>query len=196
MVKKKGLSAPGKQFDTLEEHLIWDELNKGVVRFNDSITEYTVAELLQRMDYIASTKSKKMTMHLTSPGGEVYPSFAVYDKVLEIRKKGITTECIVHGFAASAASMIFLQAFDNRLATANSRLHLHEPSRWVFFSNEKTSEMKDEFKEMTAITSMIFEILAKRCKKKIAEITRAVERREKWMSAVEAKKFGLIDSIV
>lgn len=192
----KKLRPTKHNFRDIAETLGWEELQRGIIRFNDSIGTYSAQEIMQRFDYLVEKKIKNIRVYLTSPGGEVYSAFALYDKVRKLNDMGFKTEAIVEGYAASAASMIFLQAFAIRSAMPSARIHMHEPSRWVFLANEKKSQLEDEVDEMKAITEMIFSVLADRCKKSKEEIRRMVERRESWMSAKDAKKFGLIDSIV
>lgn len=181
---------------SLCDSLEWNELNNGVIRIGGSIGEYEVEEATQRIDYLISGGHKKIQFKITSPGGSIYHAFSLYDKIVALDKEGIKVEALVEGYAASAASMIVLQAFPMRISTTNARFLLHEPRRFVFFAQERTSDIKDESREMNVLSDMIYDILAKRCGKEKEEIEKFVERKEVWLSAREAKEFGLIDKII
>ena len=172
------------------------ELSKGIVRISESICEQSVTKALRELSVLERGKVKAITLLISSPGGGAYPSFALYDKLMALRKKGTKITAIVEGWAASAAAMIILQAADFRYARPNARFLLHEIRRWVFFSVETTSDMEDQVEEMKAIERQIVKVLAKKCKKSQGDILRLIRRKEVWMSARESKTFGLIDKIL
>ena len=151
---------------------------------------------MRKIAYIVNKGIKNIKFFITSPGGSAYHALALYDRLISLKNVGVKTEAYVEGWAASAASMIVLQAMNKRYATANSRFLIHEPRRWTFMARERVSDMQDETKEMVALSDIVNSIMAKRCKKSSKDIDRVVSRKEVWMSAREAKAFGLIDGIV
>ena len=186
-------STPGNIDDLIE----YEELKNGIVRIDDNINQYEVTDALQKINYCIGKGLKNIRVFITSPGGGVYEAFSFYDSLVGIQKESKARIIgIVSGYAASAASMVILQAFKERWASSNSRLLLHEPRRFTMFNTERTSEMKESTDEMITVGEMIYNVLAKRTKKPISAIKKLIERKEVWMSAQEAKKFGLIDKII
>lgn len=179
-----------------EEFLRYTELTRGFIRLDREIGSTTTSKLLSELTYVYNLKINPITISISSPGGDAYHAFAMYDAIVDLRRKSVTINALVEGWAASAAAMIVLQAFDIRRARENARFLLHEARRWVFFAMEKTSDLIDEVTEMEAIEKRIIEILSKRCEKSESEIKSVIERKEAWMSAKEAKEWGLIDEIV
>ena len=180
----------------LEESFQLQELDNGIIRIDEEICDYTTTSISRHIDYVINSGRKHITFRITSPGGDVYSSLALYDIILGLNSKGVKTTAIVEGLAASAASMVLLQAMDNRYSRPTARFLIHEPRRWAFLERQKTSDLKDETQEMVAVTNVIYEILAKRCKKPIKFIDESIDRRERWLSANEAKEYGLIDKII
>jgi len=119
----------------------------------------------------------------------------LYDRIIHLPKQGIKTDAVVEGLAASAAAMVILQAMQKRYATLNSRFLLHEPKRMPD-GLISPSMIRDETGYLCDIENMIYSILAKRCKKSKKQIAELIGRREVWLSAKEAKKLGLIDTII
>jgi ATP-dependent Clp protease protease subunit len=171
------------------------DLGAGVIRIDEAIRESSSSRILAEINQVKRRQLPKVTVVISSPGGGAYYSFAIYDALRELSQAGTSIEAIVTGWAASAAAMIVLQAADIRISRPSARFLLHEARRWVFWAIERTSDLKDEVEEMERITERILEILATRCKKTKDEIRKRMERQEVWMSATEAKDFGLIDEI-
>lgn len=192
----EGTHKPDELSFNLDDRLEWNELNSGVIRVTDGIDSYVTTDIMRRIDFLIKKGAKKIQFYITSPGGSVYHSMALYDRIAYLPKQGIKTEAYVEGMAASAASMILLQAVQKRYATSSARFLLHEPRRWSFFESQRTSDMKDGTVEMVAITDSVYNILAKRCGKTKTEIAKVIDRKEVWMSSQEAKKFGLIDEVI
>jgi ATP-dependent protease ClpP protease subunit len=101
---------------------------------------------------------------------------------------------IVDGYAASAASMVVLQAADHRIIRPNARILLHEVSRWAF-GVERTSETEDSLNELRRVTHQIVAIIAARANRDVAEIEPLFHRREFWLSAQEAVDQSLADEV-
>ena len=170
-----------------------NELNAGIMRINDSIDSYEAEEVLRNFEYLRSINPKETVVHITSPGGSIYHALAVYDDIVDYAKTH-KTKAIVGGFAASAASMIVLQAFPKRIAKRNARFLLHEP-RQFSFGVERASDSKDNEREMEHLNDIVIDILEKRCKINRKKLVKLIERKESWLSAEEAKEIGLIDEI-
>lgn len=176
--------------------LRYQDLSCGVIYLDESIREFTASRILREISEIKRRQLPSLTIIISSPGGGAYYALAIYDALRNLSKRGIKITAIVEGWAASAAAMIVLQAADKRTAYPSARFLLHETRRWVFFAVERTSDLKDEVKEMDALGERIIAILSKRCQKTKSEVRNLIERKEVWMSSSEAKDWNLIDKII
>ncbi len=181
---------------SLEEIMHYNELRAGKIHLSDVIGPYTARDVIRDMEYAVSITKPSMpelVLFINSPGGGVYDAIALYDFIIELRK---TTSVvgIVRGQAASAASMIVLQATKPRLATPHSRFLLHEPSKWGH-ELESASSVQDSAEELARLHDVILSILAEHSHRDIDVIRGELARREVWMSAAEAKEWGLIDQV-
>ena len=179
----------------MRDIFLLDNINKGKINIIGAITSFDVDNWIDVIDRAVEVGNKTITLHITSPGGEVYASYALYDHLRMVAKSGVKIEAVVNGYAASAAAAIVLQAADVRKCMPSARLLLHEVSRWAF-GPEKTSDLLDEAKELKVLTDMIVNTIAKKSKKSIKEVMKLIERKEVWFSAQEALEWGLVDEIV
>ena len=182
----------------LGEAMHADQLNQGIITFDEEIDTATAAVLIEDIGYSIRLGNRSIKMYINSPGGEIGSAFAIYDFIkLQIHlyqesDGGALIAGIVRGHAASAASMILLQACEPRVATDHSRLHLHEPGSWNF-GPVPLSQMKDNAEELAKLEHIILGIVSSRAGKTYEEVKENLQRRETWMSAQEAKAWGLID---
>ena len=132
---------------------------------------------------------------INSPGGEVSESFAIYDLIREASSPTMPVTVTALGMAASAACMIVLQAGDKRFSYPNTIFMLHELSK-SRGKSETTTESADNTREIRKIQHQTLSILSKRSGKSVDTIAKLLRRKELWLSAQEAKEWGLIDGIV
>jgi ATP-dependent Clp endopeptidase proteolytic subunit ClpP len=184
-----------KKLVSLDDILRYNEIKSGKLHLIGEINTFSIAELIETANEAVHLGCKKLTLHITSPGGEVYPSFALYDHFKMLSGRGIKTTAIVAGYAASAAAMIALQAADIRTCYPSTRFLCHEVRTWGS-GMLTTSGIKDEAREMDTLAKMITDVLMKRCGKTEKDVADLIERKEIWMSAEEALKWGLIDKIL
>jgi len=175
--------------------LQYRDLMNGIIRFYGEVDAESVYSFLREIDEIKRCKISEVTLYITSPGGDVLDAFALYDAIRDLSSSGVKVIAIVEGWAASAAAMILLQAADERYCRPSTRFLLHEVRRWAF-AEEKASELQDEVKEINTLTNMIVDVLSQKCNRTKEEVKKLIERREVWMSAEEAKNWGLVDEVV
>lgn len=191
------MAEPTTVFNSLYDHLEWERMKSGVIRFHDNLDESSVFDFSGNLDWICEHTSPIDTpvirVVFSSDGGGVYPALGLYDS---IKRCGRDVEFLCTGLVASAAAMIVLQAATRRLAYPNTRFLLHEPSRWIFIGMERASDLKDQAAEMDRVIDIMVGILVNRCGKDPALVRSTIERKEAWMSAQEALDWGLIDEIV
>lgn len=134
--------------------------------------------------------NKQINVYINSPGGVVTAGLAIYDTMNYV-KCPIATYCM--GQAASMGAVL-LSAGDKgkRYSLPNARIMIHQPSGGA---HGKASDVEISYKEMQRLKEKLNEILAKNTGKTMKEIEKATDR-DNFMSADEAKKFGLIDNVI
>ncbi|HOJ63127.1 MAG TPA: ATP-dependent Clp protease proteolytic subunit [Spirochaetota bacterium] len=149
-----------------------------------------IIKLLFLMDGIDNTKP--ITVIINSPGGEVFSGFAIFDIMRAIKSPIIT---LVAGFAASMGSIIMLGSKKgNRYATKNSKILIHQPLIGGFFEARAT-EIEIQAKEIQETKDRIINIYVEETGQPREKIAKDIEL-DYWMTAEEAKEYGLIDKII
>lgn len=154
---------------------------------NDEMANAIVAQLL----FLQSQDPKKrINVYVNSPGGSVTAGLAIYD-TMQFVTCPIATYCI--GQAASMGA-ILLTAGDKgmRYALPNSRIMIHQP--WGG-AEGKASDIEITAKEILRLKEILNGILSKHSGKKMEEVIADTDR-DHFMSAEEAKAWGLIDEVV
>ena len=154
---------------------------------NDNIASLVTAQLL----FLESENPKKqINFYINSPGGLVTSGLGIYDTMQYINSP-VSTLCI--GQASSMGSFL-LSAGEKgkRFSLPNSRIMVHQPS--AGFQGQAT-DIQIHAKEILSLKDRLNKIYAKHTGKSIDEISSALER-DNFMTPDEAKKFGLIDSVV
>jgi ATP-dependent Clp protease protease subunit len=155
--------------------------------FEDQMANVIVAQLLFLE---AENPEKEIYMYINSPGGVVSSGLAIYDTMQYIKPK-IATLCI--GQACSMGATILLAGDKGmRYALPNSRVMIHQPSGGY---RGQATDIEIHAKETAKVKRMLHEIYAKHSGKTIAQIEKSMER-DNFMSAEEAKDFGLVDKIL
>jgi ATP-dependent Clp protease protease subunit len=134
--------------------------------------------------------TKEISFYINSPGGVVTSGLAMYDTMQYI-KCPVSTVCI--GQAASMGSLLLAAGHkDKRYSLPNSRIMVHQPSGGA---QGQATDIEIHAREILRIRQRLNEIYVKHTGRKIAEIATALER-DNFMTADEAKEFGLIDHVV
>ena len=154
---------------------------------DDNIASLICAQLL----FLESENPKKeISFYINSPGGIVWSGLAIYDTMQYISSK-VMTICI--GQAASAGSLLLTAGEKGmRFSLPNSRIMVHQPS--AGFQGQAT-DIQIHAKEILSLKERLNKIYSKHTGKSVDQISDALER-DNFMTAEEAKKFGLIDSVV
>jgi len=135
---------------------------------------------------------KPILMVINSPGGSVDAGFAIWDQVKMLSSPVYT---LVTGLAASMGSILSLCAAPKkRFATPNSRIMIHQPLIGGVLQGQAT-DLDIQAKEMIKTRSALVDIYVKATGKTADVIEKAIDR-DTWMTAKEAKDFGLLDGIV
>jgi len=153
---------------------------------NDSTSSNIVAQLL----YLDSLGNEDISLYINSPGGSVSAGMAIYD-TMNFIKSDVTTICI--GMAASMGAFLLAGgAKGKRFALPNAEVMIHQPSGGA---RGQATEIRIHAENILKTKRKLNEILAANTGKSIEEIERDTER-DNFMSAEEAKAYGLIDEII
>lgn len=134
--------------------------------------------------------TKEISFYINSPGGVVTSGLAMYDTMQYI-KCPISTVCI--GQAASMGSFLLTAGEkDKRFSLPNSRIMIHQPSGGA---QGQATDIEIHAREILRIRARLNDLYVKHTGRKLAEIEKAMER-DNFMTADEAKEFGLIDHVV
>ena len=154
---------------------------------NDSAASLITAQLL----FLESENPKKeIYLYINSPGGLVTSGLGIYDTMQYIKSE-VSTMCI--GQAASMASFLLAAGEKGkRFSLPNSRVMVHQPS--AGFTGQAT-DIEIHAKEVLSLKKRLNEIYSKHTGKSVEEIKAALER-DNFMTAENAKSFGLIDKVV
>jgi len=176
---------------TLEEYFDLQLIENRIVLFHGAVYESIAKAAAKRLEYLASISNEPIKVILNSVGGSVYDGLLVFDTIKSLTDKGIEVTTEARGLAASMGSII-LQAGTKRLATPHTRFLIHEVSSWQW---GETTKLEERTEEMRKLNDMLNGIYAERTGKSLEEINKLTKKTDYWMSAEEAKEFGLIDDI-
>ena len=154
---------------------------------NDEMANAICAQLL----FLQSQDAKKeISVYVNSPGGSVTAGLAIYD-TMQFVKCPIATYCI--GQAASMGAVLLTAgAKGRRFALPNARIMIHQP--WGG-AEGKASDIEITAKEILRLKEILNGILAKHSGQKMADVVKDTDR-DNFMTADEAKSYGLIDDVI
>ena len=154
---------------------------------NDEMANAVCAQLL----FLQSQDAKKeISVYVNSPGGSVTAGLAIYD-TMQFVKCPVATYCI--GQAASMGAVLLTAgAKGRRFALPNARIMIHQP--WGG-AEGKASDIEITAKEILRLKEILNGILAKHSGQKMADVIKDTDR-DHFMSAKEAKDWGLIDEVL
>jgi len=154
---------------------------------DDQIANLIVAQLLFLE---AEDPEKDINLYINSPGGSVTAGLAIYDTMQFIRPD-VTT--IRVGMCASMGALLLTAgAKGKRFALPNSRILIHQPSGGM---QGQATDVRIHAEELIRIRELTSEILAKHTGQDMETIERDVER-DRYLSAIQAKEYGLIDEVI
>ena len=154
---------------------------------DDMASNLIIAQLL----FLQMNDPKKdIHLYINSPGGSVTAGLAIYD-TLQFLTCDVNTYCI--GQAASMGAVLLCAGSKNkRYALPNARIMIHQP--WGGVQGQAT-DISIQAKEILRLKDRLNEILAKHCGRTPEDIAKDTDR-DRFMSAEEAKAYGLVDQVV
>jgi ATP-dependent Clp protease protease subunit len=162
------------------EIFLWSEINDDVAK-----------SVVQKILYFDALEKKDITIYINSPGGAISSGLAIYD-AMSYTKSDISTVCM--GQAASMGAVLLCAGKKGkRYAWENARVMIHQP---LIAGNMygPASDIQIQAEEMLRIRGKLNEILANHTGKTLKEIEADTDR-DYFMSADDAKKYGIIDKI-
>ena len=166
-------------------------LKERIIFLVGSVNDHAATLITAQLLYLESENSKKeISFYITSPGGLVTSGLGIYDTMQYI-KPPVSTLCI--GQASSMGSFLLAAGEKGkRFSLPNSRIMVHQPSAGY---QGQATDIEIHAKEILALKDRLNKIYSKHTKKSEAEIKEALER-DKFLTPMEAKDFGLIDEVV
>jgi ATP-dependent Clp protease protease subunit len=166
-------------------------LKERIVFLNGEVNDTSASLVVAQLLFLESENpDKDIYMYINSPGGVVTSGLAIYDTMQYI-KCDVATLCI--GQACSMGSFLLAGgAKGKRYTLPNSRIMIHQP---IGGFQGQAADIEIHAKEILKMRGRLNGIYARHTGRPIGEIERAVER-DNFMSAEEAKAFGLVDEIV
>jgi ATP-dependent Clp protease, protease subunit len=166
-------------------------LKENIIFVGGPIDDYMANLIVAQLLFLQSEDPKKeVKLYINSPGGSVTAGLAIIDTMRHI-KNPISTVCV--GIAASMGAVI-LAAGDNgkRFSLPNSEIMIHQPMGGV---EGQATDIAITAKQILKIRDNLYKILAEASGKTVAQIEKDSDR-DYFMSADEAKKYGLIDKVL
>ena len=165
-------------------------LNDRIVFLADEVNDTTASLVVAQLLYLESLDpDKDISLYINSPGGSVSAGFAIYD-TMNFIKCDVSTICI--GMAASmGAFLLSAGAKGKRIALPNSEIMIHQPLGGM---QGQASDIKIHADHIIRTRERLNTILAKNTGRTYEEIALTTER-DNFLSAEEAKEFGLIDKV-
>ncbi len=154
---------------------------------NDEVANIITAQLL----FLESTdRARDIQLYINSPGGGVYAGLGLYD-TMQFVSPDIATICT--GMAASMAAVLMAAgANGKRSALKHSRIMMHQPSAGAA---GQASDVEITVNEVRKVKHELYEILSNHTGQTIEKVTKD-SNRDYWMTADEAKNYGLIDEVL
>ncbi|MCC8048164.1 MAG: ATP-dependent Clp endopeptidase proteolytic subunit ClpP [Oscillospiraceae bacterium] len=166
-------------------------LNDRIIMLSEEVNDTTASLVVAQMLYLESQDpDKDIQFYINSPGGSVTSGMAIYDTMQYI-KCDVSTICV--GMAASMGAFLLSSgAKGKRIALPNSEIMIHQPSAGT---QGQITDMAIHLKRLEIIKKRMNSILAENTGKSVEQVTADCER-DNFMTAEEAKEYGLIDKVI
>ncbi len=166
-------------------------LKDRIIFLGDAVNEHTANLVVAQLLFLANEDSKKdIKLYINSPGGSVYDALAIYDTM-----QFVTPDVATVGIGVQASAAAFLLSSGTkgkRSLLEHATVMIHQPSSGT---RGKVTDQEIDLKEALRIKKLLEQIMAKNTGQKPEKIHLDMER-DKWLTAEESKKYGLIDQII
>ncbi|MFH1412932.1 MAG: ATP-dependent Clp protease proteolytic subunit [bacterium] len=166
-------------------------LKDRIIFLGEPISDHVANIIIAQFLFLdAEIKNKDIKFYINTPGGSVTSGMAIYD-TMQYVKSDVSTICI--GMAASLGALLLASgASGKRFALPNSEIMIHQVMSGV---EGQASDIKIRAEHILKTKDKMNKILAKHTKQKVSIIERDTDR-DRFMSAEEARQYGIIDKII
>lgn len=166
-------------------------LNDRIIFLSEEVNDTTASLVIAQMLYLeAQDPDKDIQFYINSPGGVITSGMAIYDTMQYI-KCDVSTICV--GMAASmGAFLLSAGTKGKRIALPNAEIMIHQPSGGA---QGQATDIQIQAQRIADMKRKLSEILAKNCDKPFEQVLADCER-DHFMTAEEAKAYGLIDKVI
>lgn len=180
-------SSRGERSYDVYSRLLMDRIIFLGTPINDDVANMIIAQMLFLE---ADNPGRDIHLYINSPGGSVSAGLAIYD-TMQFLKSPVNTICM--GLAASMGAFLLAAGrAGKRSALPHSRIMIHQPSGGA---QGTAADIEIQAREIIYLRAKMNELMAKHTGRPLVEIERDVDR-DRFMSAEEAKTYGMIDQVV
>ena len=162
-----------------------------IIFLGDQIDDYVANIIQAQLLFLESADPKRdIQIYLNSPGGSVYAGLGIYD-TMQFIQPDVATICT--GMAASMAAVLLCAGADGkRSALKHSRIMIHQPMGGM---QGQASDIEITAREIQKVKKELYEIIAQHTKQPYDKVW-ADSDRNYWMTAEEAKAYGMVDAVL
>jgi ATP-dependent Clp protease protease subunit len=166
-------------------------LKDRIIFLGSDVNETTANLIVAQLLFLQAEDSKKdIFFYINSPGGSVYDALAIYDTIQYVTND---VQTVGIGVQASAAAFLLSSGTKGkRYLLPNATVMIHQPSSGT---RGKVTDQEIELRESLRVKKLLEEIMAKNTGQEVATIHEDMER-DKWLDAIGAKKYGLVDAVI
>ena len=166
-------------------------LKDRIIFLGEDVNPHTANLITAQLLFLDNEDSKKdISLYINSPGGSVYDALAIYD-TMQFVKADIQTVGI--GVQASAAAFLLSSGTKGkRYLLPHATVMIHQPSSGT---RGKVTDQEIDLRESLRVKRLLEEIMARNTGQKPEKIHEDMER-DKWLTADEAKKYGIVDDVI
>lgn len=166
-------------------------LKDRIIFLGSDVNEATANTIVAQLLFLQSQDAKKdIFFYINSPGGSVYDALAIYDTM-----QYVTNDIQTVGIGVQASAAAFLLSSGTkgkRFMLPNATVMIHQPSSGT---RGKVTDQEIDLRESLRIKKLLEEIMAGNTGQKAQKIHEDMER-DKWLTAIEAKKYGIVDDVI
>lgn len=163
-----------------------------IIFLGSAVTDESANIITSQLLYLDNNGEGDISIYINSPGGSVYSGLQIYD-TMQFIKSDVSTIC--SGIAASMASVLLCAGTEGkRFALPHSRVMIHQPMGGVA-AGTQASDMEISVNEIKKLKKELYDIISTHSGQSYKKIEKDADR-DFWMTAEEAKKYGMIDTII